>query len=49
LLDAGDLGGAVTVLDGLSPETQAAMGNWLPQARNLLAARAALISMAGQS
>jgi hypothetical protein len=49
LLDAGDLGGAVAALDGLSPTTQAGLGNWLTQARDLLAARAALIGMAGQS
>jgi hypothetical protein len=48
LLDAGDLAGAVAELGGLSPETQAGLGDWLPQARSLLAARAALISMAGQ-
>jgi hypothetical protein len=49
LLDAGDLAGAVTTLDGLSPTTQAGLGNWLIQARELLAARAALISMANQA
>lgn len=48
LLDAGDLNGALTVLDGLSPSTQAAMGDWLNQARNLAAARAAIIGLAGQ-
>jgi len=49
LLNAGDLGGAVAELGNLSPTTQAAMGDWLPQARDLLAARAALIAMADQS
>ncbi len=49
LLDAGDLAGAVTALDGLSPQTQSGLGDWLIRARNLLAARAALISMAGQA
>lgn len=49
LLDAGDLNGAVDELGKLSPGTQAAMGDWLPRAKNLLAARAALIAMAGQS
>jgi hypothetical protein len=49
LLNAGDLNGAVAVLGGLSPTTQAAMGDWLTQARDLLAARAAIITMAGQS
>jgi hypothetical protein len=48
LLDAGDLNGALTVLDGLSPSTQAAMGDWLNQARDLSAARAAIINLAGQ-
>ncbi len=48
LLNAGDLGGAVAELGNLSPTTQAAMGDWLPNARDLLAARAALIAMAGQ-
>jgi hypothetical protein len=49
LLDAGDLAGAVAALDVLSPTTQAGLGDWLTQARNLLAARTALISMADQS
>lgn len=49
LLDAGDLGGAVAELGNLSPTTQAAMGSWLIQARELVAARAALIAMAGQN
>ncbi len=49
LLNAGDLGGAVAELGNLSPTTQAAMANWLSQARDLLAARAAIIAMAGQS
>lgn len=48
LLDAGDLNGAVDTLNGLSPETQSAMGTWLQQARDLLAARAAIIAMADQ-
>ncbi len=47
LLDAGDLAGAVAKLDTLSLTTQAAMGNWLVQARALVAARAALTAMAG--
>jgi hypothetical protein len=45
-LDAGDLAGAVAVLDTLSVSTQAAMGDWLSQARDLLAARAAIVSLA---
>ncbi len=49
LLDAGDLAGAVSELGNLSPSTQAAMGDWLIQARDLLGARAALIAMAGQA
>ncbi len=48
-LDAGDLAGAVAALDALTPPSQAAMGDWLSQARDLLAARAALISLADQS
>jgi hypothetical protein len=49
LLNAGDLAGAVAELNNLSPTTQSAMGDWLTQARDLLAARAALIAMAGQA
>jgi hypothetical protein len=49
LLDAGDLAGAVaTLTNGLSPTTQAALGNWLPQAESLLAARAAIVALADQ-
>jgi hypothetical protein len=49
LLDAGDLAGAVaTLTNGLSPTTQAALGNWLPQAESLLAARAAIVTLADQ-
>ena len=48
-LDAGDLAGAVAALDALTPPTQAAMGDWLSQAKDLLAARAALISLTEQS
>lgn len=47
-LGAGDLAGAVAQLQTLSAPTQAAMGNWLSQAKALLAARAALAGMAGQ-
>lgn len=49
LLQAGDLAGAVARLDTLSLPAQQAMGGWLAQARALLAARAALIAMAGQA
>ncbi len=49
LLEAGDLAGAVAKIDTLSTPTKAAMGPWLTQAHALLAARAALASMAGQS
>jgi hypothetical protein len=48
LLNAGDLAGAVAQLDTLSSTTQQAMARWLAQARAVLAARAALIAMAGQ-
>jgi len=48
-LDAGDLAGAVaTLTNGLSPTTLAALGNWLPQAESLLAARAAIVTLADQ-
>jgi hypothetical protein len=47
-LDAGDLAGAVAVLDTLSLTTQQAMGSWLGQARDLLAARAAIATMAAE-
>jgi hypothetical protein len=36
-------------LQTLSASTQAAMGDWLPQAEDLLAARAAIIALANQS
>ncbi|HEY1856918.1 mitofilin family membrane protein [Acidocella sp.] len=49
LLDVGDLAGAVAQLNTLSVTTQQAMVGWLAQARALLAARAALASMAGQA
>jgi hypothetical protein len=48
-LDAGDLAGAVAQIGTLSQPTQTAMGSWLQQARALLAARAALITLAGQA
>ncbi len=48
-LDAGDLAGAVaTLTSGLSAQTQAAMGDWLPQAKSLLAARNAIIALGAQ-
>lgn len=49
LLDAGDLAGAVAQIGTLSLTTQQAMGEWLGQAKALLAARQALIAMAGQA
>jgi hypothetical protein len=49
LLDAGDLSGAVDQIGLLSLPTQQAMSGWLAQARALLAARQALIAMAGQA
>jgi hypothetical protein len=49
LLNAGDLAGAVTTLDQLSSTTQQAMGTWLTQARALLAARAAIGTLADPS
>jgi len=48
-LNAGDLAGAVaTLTNGLSQSTQAALGPWLPNAESLLAARAAIVSLADQ-
>jgi hypothetical protein len=49
LLEAGDLAGAVAQLDTLSLGTQQAMSGWLAQAKSLLDARAALMTMAGQA
>ncbi|MBB5373837.1 hypothetical protein [Acidocella aromatica] len=45
-LAAGDLAGAVAKLQALSPASQAAMAGWLAQAKALLDARAALMTMA---
>ncbi len=45
-LEAGDLAGAVAALNQLNPPAQAAMQGWLAQAKALLAARQALLSMA---
>jgi hypothetical protein len=45
-LDAGDLAGAVSLLGTLSASTQAAMADWLAQARDLLAARGAIVAEA---
>ena len=45
-LDAGDLAGAVTALDGLAGPAAEAMAPWRAQAQSLLDARAALISAA---
>lgn len=47
-LDAGDLAGAVAVLNGLAGPAAAAMADWVGQARALLEARAALASMAAR-
>ena len=45
-LDAGDLQGAVSALDGLAGPAAAAMAPWRAQAQSLIDARAALISAA---
>jgi len=45
-LDAGDLAGAVAALETVNAPAQAAMANWLGQAKALLAARAALSTLA---
>ena len=47
-LDAGDLAGAVSALNGLAGPAAAAMADWTSQARALLEARAALATMAGR-
>jgi len=47
-LDAGDLSGAVNVLNGLAGPAAAAIADWVGQARALLEARAALASMAAR-
>lgn len=47
-LEAGDLSGAVTALDGLTGPAAAAMADWVGQARALLDARSALASMAAR-
>jgi hypothetical protein len=45
-LDDDDLAGAVAALQDLGPGAKAAMAGWLAQAQALLAARAALVTMA---
>lgn len=47
-LDAGDLAGAITALNGLAGPAAAAMSGWVGQARALLEARAALATMAAR-
>ncbi len=47
-LDAGDLAGAVEAVSKLTGPAAQAMTNWVQSARSLLAARTALIGMAGQ-
>jgi hypothetical protein len=48
-LNAGDLAGAVaTLTNGLSQTTLNALGPWLAQAQSLLAARAAIVTLADQ-
>ena len=49
LLDAGDLAGAVAMVDGLSDAQTTAMGEWLAEARALLDARAALAEWAAHA
>jgi hypothetical protein len=48
-LDAGDLGKAVAALGSLAEAPRKAMAGWLSDAQSLLAARAALATMAGQA
>lgn len=47
-VEAGDLAGAITVLNGLSGPAAAAMADWVGQVRALLEARAALAAMAAR-
>lgn len=47
-LDAGDLAGAVSALSQLPPEAAAPLDGWMTQARDLLAARAALTAVEAQ-
>ena len=47
-LEAGDLSGAVSTLDGLTGPAAAAMADWIGQARALLDARSALATMAAR-
>ncbi len=47
-LEAGDLSGAVSALDGLTGPASAAMADWVGQARALLDARSALATMAAR-
>ncbi len=47
-LEAGDLSGAVSTLDGLTGPAAAAMADWVGQARALLDARSALATMAAR-
>ena len=47
-LEAGDLSGAVSALDGLTGPAAAAMADWVSQARALLDARSALATMAAR-
>lgn len=47
-LDAGDLSGAVKILDGMAEPAKVAMGDWLRQAHALLDARAAIAEMAAR-
>ena len=47
-LEAGDLSGAVSTLDGLTGPAAASMADWVSQARALLDARSALATMAAR-
>jgi len=48
-LDAGDLKGAISIVELLKGQPRDAMSNWLVEAKSLVDARAALADMAGQS
>ena len=47
-VDAGDLAGALTALEGLAGPAAAAMADWTGRARSLLEARSALVELAAQ-
>ena len=49
LIDAGDIAGALPVLDTLSPPAKSAMTGWMGQAKALIDARAAIAELAART